>query len=329
MPTLFFSYSLLPNRTIDDPALNSPYTISHYVGQFLREQAIEAGYDFQWVNLDDTTLREFSNEDIVIGHLWDTPGSFMQQALQHPLRAKIILQPYSAGMVSEGDIPRYIDMFSKADALCFITGEYWHSTMLSSPWAALYPKVTRLDMAVDCAQHPYLKTHWNPPGKRGFLCIGADIPAKGLANVAELARVAGIRLAHFGAPNPDTFQHVPQFTQYPGTDFTPDAIARICRDYDFFISMGNYDANPTTLLETAAWGLYGLCTPQSGYKIGEPFVGLILNNMAFNLKQIEYCQSFVPYALQSHSDWLRQTMERDYTWERFTATLWKVVEQWL
>src|SRR5688572_19534997 len=159
MPTLWFSYSL-PGGNLDcDQPLNSPYSLSWHVGRMLRDKAQTHGYAFQYVNLDSVEPVTFNPDDVAIGHVWDTPGSFMQQALDANIKAKIVLQPYSHGMVSAGDIQRYIDMFLKADALLFVTGEHWYNTMPDSPFAALYDKVTRIDMAINSALHPYSKTH--------------------------------------------------------------------------------------------------------------------------------------------------------------------------
>lgn len=324
---LYFAYSTIKGLDAPEPP-NSPYSLTYHVGRMLREHAADCGYAFEYVNLDSTEPRKFHKADVVIGHVWDSPGSFMQQALQANVRAKIVLQPYSTYMVSEGDVPRYLQMFQQADALLFVTGKPWYDIMEQSPYAALKPKVTRLDMAVDSLRHAYRKTHWNAPGKRGWLCIGADIPAKGLDYVAELARTAGLRLAHVGSPSPVTFQHVPVFTQYPGMEFDEQSVTTLCQDYDFFLSLARADANPTTLLETAAWGLVGLCNEESGYFADDPFIGLN-GTLVDNWETVDYWQHAPEWELKQRSLRLRRIVEREYTWERFNATVWSEVQKWL
>ncbi len=329
MKTLYFSYSLMSTQSLDGAEPRSaPYSITWNMGRFLRDRAQECGYAFEYVNLDDDRPYELDASDIVVGHLWHTPGTFIRLAL-HSAAKTFILQPYSHQMVSAGDVQPYIELFQKAEHLFFITGEYWYNTMLDSPFAALYPNVTRVDMAVNTANHPYSKTTWNPPGKRGFLCIGADIPVKGLANVAELARIAGFRLGYYGNAHPDTFRHVPQMTMHGGKDFTPEVIADICKQYDFFLSMATSDANPTTLLETSAWGLIGACTQESGYLRHAPFVPLYVDDLYNNLEIIDGFQTAPEQELWNISRHMRLAIEKRYTWDKFTSTVWGKLREYL
>lgn len=329
MPTLWFSYSL-PGGSLDiQEPLNSPYTISYHVGAMLRTKALEHGYTFQYVNLDSVDPVIFGPDDIAVGHLWDTSNSFMQQALNAEIKAKIVLQPYSHGMVSDGDIPRYIEMFQKADALLFVTGEYWYRTMQDSAFATLSPKVTRLDMAVNTALHPYSKTRWNRQGERALCVIGHDTPTKGYKNVAELARMSGFRLGHFGSAHPDTFAHVPCMVMHGGALFTPETIASLCQEYDALMVLALADANPTVILEAASWGLRVYCNQESGYLPHTPFDELRLNDLTFNVRQMRAFQEMDEYDLKRESQALRHTMEQDYTFDTMCATIWKKVSEYL
>ncbi len=40
----------------------------------------------------------------------------------------------------------------------------------------------------------------------------------------------------------------------------------LIKKYDFLITVGSSDANPTTILEAMAWGLIPVCSVQSGYE---------------------------------------------------------------
>lgn len=329
MPVLYFSYSMLSGHTLDSPEfINSPYSLTWNVGRFLRQKAADIGYDFEYRNLDDTRPVEFGPDDIAVGHTW-FDGGFMHQALDADIRAALILQPYSACMVSEHHIPMVLDLWGKADHLLLITGPYWWDTMKSTPYAPLQAKATRLDMAVNAAAHPYMKRRWNKPGKRGFLAIGTSSPAKGMDLIAELARTAGFKLGVYGDVHSDIFQHVPQVKVYGGVDFRPERIQAICDEYDFFLSLARCDANPTTLLETMCWGLVGACNCESGYWEEEPFEELQLNDLASNWKQIDRLQSMSEHELQGLSIEGRLIAEQGYTWERFCNNVWAAVECWL
>lgn len=330
MPTLWFSYSSggYDMLTCDEP-LSSPYTITYHMCRFLNQKAQEFGYTFRYVNLDDTTPQEFGADDVIVAHLWDAPNSFMQQALNADVKAKIILQPYSHGMVSTGDVPRYIDMFMKADELLWVSGEWWFNTMPDSPFAALAPKSTRIDMGINTALHPYSKRHWNKPNERAVCVIGHDTPTKGYRNVAELARVAGFRLGHFGSAAPNTFEHVPHMTYHGGMTFTPDNIARLCDNYDALVCLPLADANPTVLLEAASWGLSVYCSKTAGYLPDSPFRELRLDDMHFNVQQMRAFQQASEYDLVRNSRALRYVMERDYTFAKMQHAVWQKVSQYL
>ena len=327
MPTLWFSYSTQSGIDAFKP-LNSPYSITYNVAHYLRERAPEIGYTFQYVNLDDTTPQTFGKDDIAIGHTW-WEGGFMHQALDADICAKIILQPYSRYMVSETDIPMVLNLWNKADHLLLITGEHWWNGIPDSPYSELKAQKTRVDMALDSSIHVYQKERWNSVGKRNFLIIGNDIWAKGFEHVAELARVAGIRIGHAGHMNDETFQHVPQFTSYGGIVFEPNNQRAIANEYDFFLSIANADACPTTLLETSAWGLVAACNVESGYLPNRPFIELRKGDLQYNLEVIDMLQRTSEYNLRKRSRMVREVIEKEYTWERFNATVWKEVQKWL
>ena len=328
MSTLYFSYSL-PGGSLDcDEPLNSPYSLAWNVGRFLRQKAAEIGYAFQYVNLDDTTPRTFDPLDIVIGHCW-WDGGFMDQALNAGIKAKFIIQPYSAGMVSDPDIPMVLDLFSKADHLFLVCGEYWFETMHSTPYARLKANATRIDMAVSPAIHPMLKTRWNKKGQRAICVIGNDIPVKGFKNVAEMARMAGIRLGHFGSARDGTFDHVPQMTLHGGMLFTPDNIKALCDQYDALCVIALADANPTVLLEAGAWGLAVYTNLQSGYLPYRPFQELRLNDDKFNIDQMRLFQQMDEYDLRRESARLRDVIEQDYNFTVMCNAIWQKVGEYL
>lgn len=330
MPTLWFSYSIGSYSLDGDMPLSSPYTITWHVGNYLRARAIEIGYDFQYRNLDDQSPVIFSPDDIVVGHTWFS-GGFMDMALAANVRRKIILQPYSHKMVSDSDIPRVVAMWDKADHIFTITGEYWHQTMQDTPYAPLYRKITRLDMAINPATHQHCKTTWNKIGNRGVLTMGADIPVKGLKHVAELARIMGFRWGHVGGIEPATYAHVPQFTHHGGMTLDADNQRRVCHDYDLMVSLANADANPTTLLEAAAWGLIAFANQESGYYpawhadnpcAATPFIGLKLGDTAYNIRQLRRWLEKDEYDLDTHGRAVSQIITSNYTFDRMCSAIW-------
>lgn len=327
MPTIWFSYSTVAGIDADEPC-NSPYTVTWNVGRFLRDKASSLGYGFEYRNLDSDAVDKIGTKDIIIGHTWFPDGA-MNRALDSKARAKFVLQPYQPDMVGAGERDWIKALFAKADHLLFITGRHWWDAMPETPFASWRDMATRLDMAINPALHPHSKVHWNAPGKRRFLCIGADIPAKGLDNIAALFRQHRSHLGYYGPAPLERFEHVPQFYHHAGALFTPEYQVGITREYDAFVSLANSDANPTTLLESAAWGLLPLCNAESGYVADQPFMELRRDDLLFNLEQLDAVQSMEEYELRNRTEAIRAEVVANYNWDKFNATLWAQVEKYL
>lgn len=327
MPNLWFSYSTIFGLDAPQPP-NSPYSLTWNIGRFLRDKATALDYTFRYVNLDDCGEYAIGADDICVGHVW-WPDGFMNRALASPARLKFVLQPYSPGMVAPTERDWIRLLFGKADHLFLVTGPAWYDAMPDGPFADWQAKATRLDMAIDVTLHPHSKRRWNPPGKRALLAIGADTPAKGLDIVADFARIGGFKLGHFGAAAPGRFQHVPQAIEYGGVDFDLAGQQHITDEYDGFISLARMDANPTTLLETAAWGLVPFCNVESGYHPGEPFLELRLDDMRFNLEVLDWFQRAPEYELRCRADAIQREVVEQHTWARFCETLWAEISKWL
>lgn len=327
--TLHFIYTLpVPDLLDGIPPNNSPHTISYHAGRFLRERARERGWDFHLHALDSDADVTFAPDDVVVGHTW-YPDGLMNRALSSPARVKLVLQPYQSFMVAPSETAWIRALFARADHLCLITGQTWWDAMPDTPYADWQAKATRVDMAVEAAHHPFLKRRYNPRGKRAFLAIGTDKPYKGLDMVAALAAAHGAKLGYLGDADWTRFQHVPRLTHYGGRELLPSFIQQLCDTYDGFLSLARGDANPTTLLETACWGLTGFCNEGSGYYANRPFLPLKTNDMAFNLEQIEAFQWTDESALRARAVRLRQVMETEYTWDKFCSTVWGALQSWL
>jgi hypothetical protein len=327
MPTFWFSYSTIHGIDGIEPP-NSPYVITWNLGRYLRERVTALGYEFRYVNLDDTSDYDIGADDVVLAHAWH-PEGFLTKTLDKPVKARFLIQPYQHDIVGVNEswwIKRIVD---QCDHFFAITGKYWYDTMHEGLYGDWEHKTTRLDMAINPALHPHSKRKWNPQGKRAFLAIGADIPYKGLDMIAELARVGGFKVGYYGAAPLERFAHVPQFIHYGGRDFTPDVQAMIANEYDAFISLAYGDANPTTLLETACWGMLPMCNTLSGYWPDDPFLELRKGDMLHNLKMIDYVQEAPEYALRQRAAAIRDRVVCEHGWDTFVETVWSEVAKWL
>lgn len=287
--TLYFIYS------IDDLArLNSaraepraaPYSIAWNAARRLRRLAAWRSVPFEYRNLDDARPIPLKNGDVVIGHpWWSIPHAPMNRVLDDPRTDiyRAVIMPFTPFATTQPDeLCRY---FERADHLFLIQGRYWYYRTFQSTefphYAQFAPKVTRLDTAINPCLHPFLKRHWNPPGKRRWLLLGHDAPAKGLDYAIRLAAACGAQVGHCGSVTPATAAALDAIgaKRYGGVAFTPDAIEYLANTYDFFVTCGRADANPTTLLEATSWGLLSFCTPQSGYHLDRPFINIPLDNI--------------------------------------------------
>lgn len=324
-PTIWFAYSTVHGIDSPEPP-NSPYSLTWNVGRFLRDKAVSIGYEFQYRNLDLIFEDTLGPDDIVIGHPW-WPNGWMSGALNSNAKAKFVLQPYQHDIVGKNESWWIKGLVDKADHCFWVTGKYWWDTMHEGLYGDWKSKSTRLDMAINPALHPLSKKRWNPPGKRKFLAIGADIPYKGLDMIADLARMGGFHLGYYGAATYEKFGHVPQFRHNGARDFTPDVQAWIANEYDAFISLARGDANPTTLLETACWGLLPMCNQESGYWPDAPFMELRKDDTLFNLAQVDYLQSVSEYELRQRAEQIRCEVVERHGWAQFCEAVWSEVSK--
>jgi glycosyltransferase involved in cell wall biosynthesis len=198
-----------------------------------------------------------------------------------------------------------------ADTLFGIMGEYWWDQWPNSPYAHWMDKMVRLDMAIDTTCFPRVKRTFNPPGQRGFLYIGRNDPMKGTDFLSELACHASDYRWGWVGSGPD-IDGIPRLSG--ARPMTPEFIANLAQDFDFFINTSLADPNPTTILESMAWGFPVICTPQSGY-YGTSYRKCIdRDDIDGSVDVLRQLQSTDENRLQAMADKARNTVTRDYTW---------------
>lgn len=285
-------------------------------------------------SLYDLTERvhcNFQQEDIFLGHPYFphvkgrygvTEMAFKEKirpkklALITPLHCDIDIQTDHINKPFLDDVDR---MLPQADLLFGIMGEYWWDRWDTSPYAHWKKKMIRLDMAVDSTRYPRVKRRFNRPGKRGYLYIGnSSDPRKGTDFLSQLmGKLPEFPKGWIGS-GPD-IPNVPRI--HSACQLTADIMSQIAEEYDFFISPSKADPNPTTILESMAWGFPVICTPQSGY-YGTFFRKIIyLDDLDKSIAVLNELQTLDEYELQVMADRGREAVERDYNWERFTSII--------
>jgi glycosyltransferase involved in cell wall biosynthesis len=273
---------------------------------------------------------EFAEGDIFLGHPFFpfqagkegvTELSITQS---HRLTVTALISPLhcdtniKTGHINEGYLRAIDALMDRTDILFAIMGEYWWDRWPHSPFAHWMPKMVRLDMAIDTSAFPRVKNRFNSPGKRGYLYIGRNDPMKGTRHLTNLFSALGSFPCGWIGHGPD----IPGVKKVgPHRLLTPNYMEEIARTYDFFVSAAVADPNPTTILESMAWGFPVICTPQSGYYETSYRKSIHLDDLDRSVEVLRRLQFADEGELTDMADEARSVVERQYTWDRFLGTV--------
>ncbi len=292
---------------------NAPLSITHHVLQALRSLDEVRFYDWK----ERVVIRN-QPDDVLIGHPFpdDLTRAFNRACLQGHFAARVALNPLHYGL------PEYCQALAPAldacDHILGITGPYWFDTWSQGPFARWTPKITRLDMAIEIGRFPRVKRAFNSPGRRKFLFIGNGGAPKGTHLLSHLFGLTQgrHRCVWIGAD-----RKFPNLERRPVQRLEGAVMERLAAECDVFLTMGVSDANPTTILESMAWGFPVACTPQSGYYKMSEIKELSTTDMAHNLDVLDYFQSAGEGELLKLADQARSLVESRFTFERYTRTV--------
>jgi glycosyltransferase involved in cell wall biosynthesis len=272
-------------------------------------------------NVGDLITIRPGPDDVLLGHANSFPHTVFRSSLrQAGWRRVILMTPYSHGDPRNN---AFLDSLIKhCDLYLAITGNYWFNTIPSSIFAHWFPKMIHLDLAVDRADFPVIKTQFNPPGSRSFVYIGNETAQKNLGYLNQIAsQLTGVRFSWIGSGRP--FSHLKNFG---ALDFAT-AQARACvQEHDFMITVGKSDANPTTILEAMSWGLIPVCTEQSGYINFPGIVNVPLNNAVGAMNILQNLQAVPNEHLKEMQAVNWKALDEHFNWERFTDQVMDAIE---
>ena len=281
-------------------------------------------------HLTERVCCKFKPDDIFIGHPFFPhhkrgygvtelsaeeavrPNKF---ALICPLHSDISFQTAHINKDFLNDVD---NLMPHTDILFAIMGQYWWDQWDSSPFVHWKSKMVRLDMAIDVERYPRVKTHFNKPGCRGYLYIGMNDPMKGPDLLSQLMGRLGDYPSGWIGNGPE-IQHVPRICG--GRHLTPEFMAKMADKYDFFVSPSKADPNPTTILESMAWGFPVACTPQSGYYETSYRANIYWEDIDKSVSVLRQLQYASEGELIQMADEARRVVETHYTWEKFTNTV--------
>ncbi len=303
----------------------SPYENTKNIFQKLSFAIPTKLYDFR-----EQVACQISSEDIFLGHPFFPccPGrkGVTELSINQAVRPRIfaLISPIHCDIkIGTNHINRdYLNAIDRllphSDILFAIMGQYWWDQWPSSPFAHWIPKMVRLDMAIDTVYFPRVKNRFNPPGKRGYLYIGRNDPMKGTDFLSELLlRLGSFRCGWIGSGS--DIPGIPRISMPRA--LTPEFMRRVAEDFDFFITTGIADPNPTTILESMAWGFPVICTPQSGYYACSYRQNVYHDDIPKSLEILKDWQFAEENKLMQIADEASLVVEKEYTWDKFVTTI--------
>ncbi len=311
---------------LDRWPVRSPFENTKHIYNALRSKIPTNLY-----HLTEKVDCKFKQNDIFLGHPFfphiDGGYGVTEMALKSVVRPKVFalisplhcntdINTYHINKKFLEDIDR---MLPDVDILFGIMGKYWWDRWDSSPYAHWKSKMVRLDMAVDVKRYPRVKTQFNSPGKRGYLYIGnSSDPRKGTDFLSVImSSLSGYCKGWIGS-GPD-IPGIPRLATH--CELTPDFMCKIAADFDFFINPSIADPNPTTILESMAWGFPVICTPQSGYYESENIKNIYLDDVSRSLLILKEMQLADSAILLDMANSARLSVETNYTWDNFTSSI--------
>jgi glycosyltransferase involved in cell wall biosynthesis len=296
------------------PRVSAPDAIGRELGRRL-----ERRHPVRYHDWDETGVITPEPGDVLLGHPHPSPRTVFRRSLDRPgWRRRLMLAPFSHGDL--GQVAFEDPIVRKCDKVLAITGHYWWETVSGSACSHWQPKMVHLDLAVDRSDFPVLDRTFAPPGRRRVLYIGSTAWWKNTPYLSAIAdRLPGVEFGWMGAGPP-----IRGFDALGYVDFaTPEGRATVSR-YDFLLTVGRADANPTTILEAMSWGLIPVCTPQSGYAglAGIPNVPLGNAARAAEIVRGLLDAPDAELVAMQRANWDR--LDRDHTWDGFAA---KVLDQ--
>lgn len=317
---IHFVYASTP----DVEEIHSPHTITTNLYNFLRTKSDVKYYEWSYRGVADV-----GPDDIFIGHPnYDQNTVTHRTLMERQCRLKCMIHPFHTRL-PEHNFPFdcLVDHVDKIFAIC---GPYWHDTIEQTKFARWKSKMIRLDMAVNADHFPFLRTSFNEIGSRELVYIGSTTPMKNLGFMTALMqKIPTTRLRWWGGHSEHPLSRLPNVKTVGWQKLTEDVAKNIVRLGDIFISTSVSDANPTTLLESMAWGLITACTKESGYWKDPLFTELFLDDIDATVSTLQKVLNTPDEALMARAVQGREAIETKYTWNVFCNKIWQELQPYV
>src|ERR1700756_2113262 len=300
-----------------DAARNSsPFCIGNEVGDRLARD-----YDVRFYGWRDKVKIEPKPGDILLGHPHWRRNSVFERSVDQPgWKRRILMAPYVDDLRQVAFYDRHM---AQCDLFLAITGNYWFDRIEDAAIRRWKPKMRHMDLAVNRDFFPFVKTRFNPPGQRKFLYIGHTAHNKNVGYLSQLQRQCqSVDISWAGRGR----KKIPGVHVLGFMDFSqPEARAKVAQ-FDFMITVGAMDANPTTTLEAMAWGLIPTVTMQSGYENRAGIVNVPLNDAAAAELVFSQLQAASEAQLLETQRLGQEAIDSHYRWDRFYDQVRSAIE---
>ena len=292
-------------------SISCPSAIGRHIRDCLAPLGPVIVHDF---NADYTI--EPKPDDILIGSPGWEPWHIFNRSVNKPgWKRRIGIQPFCPGdprlQAATDRIIPYCDRFL---AIC---GSWWFERTPESLFRHWSSKLEHLDLAVDCKDFPQIKLDFAPPGQRKFVYIGHSAWYKQPKYLCALAKLRPGWISWIGKMR----------SRYSGParlgvrDFSHKEAQNELRQFDFLLTVGNADANPTTILEAMAWGLVPIATPESGYGDVTSVLPIHGNNLETAVQTLDQAQHMSEASLREIQSENNQLLVSHYNWDRFCSQI--------
>ncbi len=290
------------------------------IGRHLSEQLRARGYEV--ANHDWAARYRIVPKfgDILLGHPHPWPDTVFRRSFKELGWSKrLLLCPYAHGAWRQID---WMDpLVRRCDAFLAITGPFWAHSLQSSRFSHWASRFVHVDLAVCTADFPRIKVSFNAPHRRRFVYIGHVGWPKNTEYLSKLAlSLPHGTVAHIGAGI------IPGCVELGTMDFREGAARERLVDFDFMLTVGESDANPTTILEAMSWGLVPVCTPESGYAGVRGIPNIPLNSSREALRQLHALQTVSTDTIEGWRNHNDEALRTHYTWQRFSNQVVGAIE---
>ena len=297
--------------------ISTPDAIGRELGRRL-----EAHYSVVYHDWSERDAIEPEPGDVLLGHPNPDPHTVFRRSIRlDGWHRRLMMSPFNHGDLRQ--VAFEDSIVPQCDLYLAITGPYWFKTLEDSRCSHWRPKMVHLDLAIDRGDYPPLKTAFGAPGKRRVVYVGHTHRYKNTPYLSEIAAlVPEAESAWIG----NGTRKIRGLWPLGSVDFSSQAGKDLVAGFDFLLTVGKADCNPTTILEAMAWGLIPICTPTSGYQGIPSIPNVPLDDAAAAaaiVRRLLYADESELAAMQAEN-W--RLLDQHYAWDRFAGQVTAAIE---